>query len=183
MIDPEERDVRHPGGKPLLNKGDASNRNSKGNRPNTPHCPIINVTKELLAGRFQEYNRKYFGGALGRCRFLYLNTDVFGKYIFQDNVKDPAARSRIIIAKNVSWTEEALEEILVHEMVHMYVATILGKEHDGILGHGRRFRRECRRIKREHGLEIRIHPYHLYRLRKDYLPKTWEKVVLWLIDW
>lgn len=143
---------------------------------------MIQLTKDLLAERFRTYNQKYFGGALGRCRFSCLYTDVFGEYFYQENKKDPV-KSRITLAKNVRWTEDALEEILVHEMVHMYIRTVLEIKHDGLMGHGPRFRRECRRIKRDHSLDIQVHPYHLYPLRKDDPPRIWEKVVLWLIDW
>ena len=69
----------------------------------------------------------------------------------------------------------------MHEMIHMYVRTVEGKRMDGLLGHGRRFRRHCRRLKRDYGLLIRIHSDFGY-INPKLKPKLWEKIMLWIID-
>lgn len=139
------------------------------------------VTKQALNKRFNEYNRLYFNNQLGKCRLSCLYMKDFGAYFFNDKKKD-VVKSQIFIAKNVRWTEEALRDTLIHEMIHMYVRTILCKKHDGLLGHGCAFRKECRRIKKEFGLNITIHGFEIEGLRKEPPTKLWEKVLLCIID-
>jgi len=139
------------------------------------------ITKDELVPRFNEYNRLYFNGELGKCKFFWLvcNKGTFGKYSYADTKNGRV--SRIGVARNVPWTEENLKRLLVHEMIHMYVATVEGKPYDGVLGHGRRFRAHCRRLKRDFGLVITIlADYNC--LQKEMKPKLWEKVLQWLID-
>ena len=107
---------------------------------------------ELLSEKFDEYNKLYFGGKLGKCRFYFLSKKcgMLGKYLFY--VKN--SESRIGIKKDIENFEFRLKEILIHEMVHMYVTTVDGVKHDGLFGHGRRFRKQKRRLKKEFGLHI-----------------------------
>ena len=89
--------------------------------------------------------------------------------------------SKIGVARNTIWIEENLRELLVHEMIHMYIRTIEGKAYDGVLGHGRRFRAHCKRLRDRFGLNIRIHGDFGYIHKKNY-PKKNGKILLWLID-
>lgn len=144
---------------------------------------MMNVTKELIKDRYDKYNRAYFGGVLGKCRFFFLNKNCpcFGRYTCHRNSKGELI-SDIWVGRNTVWNEENLREILIHEMIHMYVRTIDNRRVDGILGHGWRFMRQCHRIKREYGIGIRKHPNFGFINKKLY-PKMWERVVLFLIDW
>lgn len=63
----------------------------------------------------------------------------------------------------------------------MYVRTIEGVRIDGVLGHGRHFRKHCRRLLKDYGLKIEVHPKFEY-INKKLFPKMWERVILWLID-
>lgn len=115
----------------------------------------MDIKKEELQRKFNEYNNLYFEGKLGPCRFYFLSKKcgIYGKYI--DPLKSNGEReSRIGINKYLVPDEEFLKKLLVHEMVHMYVATIQGVRHDGLFGHGFRFRRHKRRLKRDFGLKI-----------------------------
>lgn len=86
-----------------------------------------------------------------------------------------------MLGKCVMWTDQVLKEVLVHEMIHMYNTTIESERCDGLLGHGRRFRRQRRRLMKEHGLKISIHDgYEFIDDRPE--PALWEKVILWIID-
>lgn len=140
------------------------------------------LTREEIKRRFDIYNAKYFGGKLGKCRFFIFpkNTLAFGKYT-DNTLKDGSIRSSIHIGQSTVWTEKKLELIIVHEMIHMYVRTIEGVRFDGLLGHGRHFRRQQKRLKKEFGLKIEVHPNFEPKPPKQY-PKTWERVLLWLID-
>lgn len=95
----------------------------------------IVIDKQELKRRYNEYNNLYFGGRLGKCSLSYNYITPFGRYIY-----DQKARSTIIISKNVRWTDKALGDVLVHEMVHMYLRTVLHIRLDGLFGHGPVFR-------------------------------------------
>lgn len=58
------------------------------------------------------------------------------------------------LKKDIDDFEYKLKEILIHEMVHMYVRTVEGVKHDGLFGHGRRFKKHKRRLKKEFGIFI-----------------------------
>ena len=139
------------------------------------------LTKKDIKERFDKYNKMYFGGKLGKCEILWglVNNADYGAYHAHE--KEDGLHSRIWVGRNTIWTEEGLRELLVHEMIHMYVRTVEGKRMDGLLGHGRRFRRHCRRLKRDYGLLIRIHSDFGY-INSKLKPKLWEKIVLWIID-
>lgn len=140
------------------------------------------LTKKDIKERFEQYNRLYFGGKLGKCNFFWMspNYGTYGKYSDKYNNKNELISS-IGIARNTVWTEENLRELLVHEMIHMYVRTIEGIKLDGVIGHGRHFRAHCSRIKKDYNLNIRIHGDFGY-IKKELSPKLWEKVLLWLLD-
>jgi hypothetical protein len=98
--------------------------------------------------------------------------------------KNGKRKYRIRLTSDVKWTVEALRDVLIHEMIHHYVVAIDGcKGIDGfswygLFGHGKRFRRQVRRIKREHGLKIHIHgDSNLYH-KNERVPTTrWGKFV------
>ena len=139
-------------------------------------------TKKDLKDRFEKYNELYFYGRLGKCKFHWMspNGGDYGEYTVQYNKSGIV--SSIGVARNTVWTEENLMEILVHEMIHMYIRTVEGKKFDGILGHGVRFRSHCKRLKKDYGLCVRIHPTFGY-INKKLSPKLLGRVILWLFDW
>lgn len=143
----------------------------------------MKITKEDLKVRFDEYNRLYFGGKLGKCTFSARKIGSFGFYFFK-TAKSGKLESRITLTTNVNWTEDSLRDVLVHEMIHHYVVTIDGcKWVDGwswygLFGHGKHFRRQVRRIERENGLKIYIHGYPaLYHKHEKIPTTTWGKFV------
>lgn len=142
----------------------------------------MKLSKELIKNRFDIYNAKYFEGKLGKCKFYIFNKTIyaFGKYS-DILLKNGKIDSRIYIGQYFKLTEENLERILVHEMIHMYVRTIEGVKFDGLLGHGRHFRKHQKRLNKEFGLNIEVHP-RLECVNGKPLPKRWERILLWLID-
>ena len=140
------------------------------------------VDTKLIEKRFTEYNQKYFNNKLGKCRFSFYYTDVFGSYVYNKKIKNKP-KSSITISKSVNWTEEAFKEVLIHEMIHMKIRTVYHIPHDGVLGHGIFFFFECLRIRMKYGIKIKKHPFHLLHLKKGLKPKMWEKVLLFIIDW
>ena len=142
----------------------------------------MKITKEDLKARFDEYNRLYFGSVLPRCEFSVIKLSCLGRYMFSFG-KNGKRKYRIRLTSDVNWTEETLRDVLIHEMIHHYIVAIDGcKGIDGfswygLFGHGKRFRRQVRRIKQEHGLQVHIHP-HMYYHKGEKFPTTrWGKLV------
>lgn len=141
----------------------------------------IEVTKQEIASRFARYNQMYFGGRLGRCRFSYQPCFYLGMYQYFPEAKG-RPRSKITINSKVCWTDETLRTVIVHEMVHMYTRTVLNVRYDGVFNHGIRFKRECRRLKRDFGIVITTNGYDLHYLKNTPYPKLWERVLQFLLD-
>ena len=137
----------------------------------------------LLREKFDEYNKLYFNDKLGSCQFSYLNKNnsAYGRYS-RRKTSSGQETSRIWMGRCIAWNEERLQEILLHEMIHMYVETVKHKHYDGLFGHGWRFRRQCHRLKRWHVVKVRVHP-HYERLDKSLEPKWWDTALTYLIDW
>ena len=142
----------------------------------------MKITKEDLKARFDEYNRLYFGSALPRCEFSVTKLSCLGRYMFSSG-KNGKRKYRIGLTCDVNWTEDSLRDVLIHEMIHHYVVAIDGcKGIDGfswygLFGHGKRFRRQVRRIKRQFGQIIHIHPHHIYHIRERVPTSWWGKFV------
>ena len=142
----------------------------------------MKITKEDLKVRFDEYNRQYFDSVLPRCEFSVIKLSCLGRYMFSSG-KNGKRKYRIRLTSDVNWTEESLRDVLIHEMIHHYVVAIDGcKGIDGfswygLFGHGKRFRRQVRRIKRQFGQNIHIHPHHIYHIRERVPTSWWGKFV------
>lgn len=143
----------------------------------------MKVTKQLLKELYVQYNEKYFGGVLGECDFFLIpKTD--GTLGFYRTKMDRCGklRDRIWIGTSVVWNDELLRNVLVHEMAHMYVHRINGRRHDGLLGHGRYFRKQVRRIKRDFGFDIDDRFEKVEYLNPKFQIRLWERLILWIID-
>ena len=120
----------------------------------------MELTKELIKIRFDEYNRLYFNGKLGKCTFGFITSYNEGVGEFSSKQDDKGKKYGCIrMSKLVAWNEETLREVLLHEMIHMYNQTVeLGLASiwpfNGLFFHGFFFKRQCRRIKMEYGIEV-----------------------------
>lgn len=133
------------------------------------------ITNEDIKIRFDEYNKKYFGGVLPKCK-CHSRRDKrssFGTYTYTR--KNGKIEGHIWIARDVDWSEEDLREVIVHEMIHHYVRTIEGHK-GGLFGHNWRFRRQCRRIKREYGINIHVHSTHIYHIGEKRPTNLFQKI-------
>ena len=115
----------------------------------------LKITKDLIASKFDECNRKYFNGILEPCKFhtfrMPRTFGMYGRLMYKGKYV-----GNIWIASNVKWTEEAFTETVIHEMIHHYITTI--EKHESIIfKHGWRFKRQCRRLKREFGITIDLY--------------------------
>lgn len=111
--------------------------------------------KKVLAALFDECNRQYFDGGLRRPRFsLYKSDNQYGRYTCH-RVKS-GIEGHIWISYSHDWDHNLLKTLMIHEMIHHRVKTVEHRN-GGLFGHNWRFRRECRRLRREFGLVIPIH--------------------------
>ena len=127
----------------------------------------MEITKELLKQKFEEYNKLYFNNELPMCTFSYnYMRFAFGLYTIRTRYKERKV-GHIRISKSIDLDEEMLRQLLVHEMIHHYVHFIDGVSFDGFFSHGRHFVRQIKRIKKEHGLEILVcYPDWYFRKEK-----------------
>lgn len=123
----------------------------------------MEVTKVVLREKFNEYNKEYFNGKLGKCVFSMLpsNMTYFGMFTTKRD-KNGKEYGWIRLGKRVKWDEELMKGVLLHEMVHMYNHLVEGGfagvwPFNGLFWHGFFFKRKCRRIKRRYGFKIPVH--------------------------
>lgn len=143
----------------------------------------MKVTKELLKELYEEYNQTYFDGVLGKCEFsLYpKSTGFLGSYRDRYD-RNGKPKDRIWIGTCVKWNEPLLREVLIHEMIHMYNRRIDGRKRDGLLGHGRYFRKQVRRIRKQFGIDVDDRFKEIEYLNPKFQPKRWELILSWIID-
>ena len=74
----------------------------------------MTITKELLREKFDVFNERYFEGKLAVPAFLFMTgrMGLFGKY------RDWGNGPLIYINKSYDLSEEDLDDLLVHEMIH-----------------------------------------------------------------
>ncbi len=116
-------------------------------------------TVEYIQTRFDEYNARFFNGSLppipirlshakgflGKVTYSRTRKGFFGGYentgfVLRINVR-------------IDLPEEQIEDTILHEMVHYYIAVNQWRDSST---HGRLFRREMERINREGGRHITI---------------------------
>lgn len=128
----------------------------------------IKITREDLERRFKEYNEKYFDGILPKCRMsVNASQGGYGCYVAPDG-KVPM----IYMCKSVYWTDESLKLILIHEMVHHYVSSVI-KPKFYTFPHGYLFRKKCKELKKKYGLKVGLHDIDNPPFKNEILPTTW----------
>lgn len=135
----------------------------------------MRITKEDIRERFEKYNDLYFGGILPRCKFHLHRTkrSPLGTYTY--SFKNGKPIGEIWIAYNVEWSEETLCRVIVHEMIHHYVRVIEGKK-GGIFGHNWRFKRQCKRIRKNYGVKINTCDYDIYFIGEKKPTNLFQKI-------
>lgn len=120
------------------------------------------LTNSTLRILYHECNIKYFNGILAHCEVCVFN-DYTRIAFYNKSIRKNKVYGKIYINKNVEWTDESLKNVLIHEMIHHYVAQV-DKRYSfddltwyGLFGHGFHFRRQCRRIKKNYGVNVNIH--------------------------
>ena len=116
-------------------------------------------TVSYIQSRFDEYNARYFGGSLppipiklshakgflGKVTFTRRKQGLFSRYHNEDFV--------LRINVRIDLPEALIEDTILHEMIHYYIA--VNQWHDTST-HGQLFRREMARINAEGNRHITI---------------------------
>ena len=125
----------------------------------------MEIAKEDLRLRFDEYNQLYFEGKLKRAKMGFLSTSfktivgIFEFEIVQNRrVKNPSIK----VSKRINWDEEKLRRVLLHEMAHLSVTQKYRKGKK----HGIAFIKECKRIESQYNVKV----WHSW-MRKGYIDK------------
>ena len=113
----------------------------------------MEMTETLIEQKFREYNHLYFNGELPLPQFgllkSYLTCGYFScnKIIGRRKLKKP----RIEISCYFDWEEDDLRNVMVHEMIHYYLAY---KHIDTLITHGEAFQKMSEDVNRQYGLNI-----------------------------
>lgn len=130
----------------------------------------LTLTVDLLAEKFDEYNKLYFGGKLPKPSFgFHRSFKVYG--YFKCNFHAPGSRiinPLISISEYYDFDDESLRDILVHEMIHFKLER--RKKPCG-MGHGPEFMEEAKRLNETYGLHIEPNPYFENARIKETAPK------------
>ena len=111
------------------------------------------LTIDDLKSRFKEYNKLYFNKELRMPKFkLERLKNSLALFFFSRPLTGELKQKEIWFNTNYVWTDEAIKDVLIHEMIH-YWLFIHG--HSGSR-HGIRFRLKCKEIKKTDGTIITI---------------------------
>lgn len=124
----------------------------------------MEITTEIITDKFAEYNQLYFGGELPLPKIQLLKSFYTCGYF---SCKKPKGRQRLKgqrleVSCYYDWDEEALRDIIVHEMIHYYLAY---KHIDNQLTHGEAFLNMSHDLNERFGLNVtkRVNGYGFKR--------------------
>ena len=114
---------------------------------------VANIQNMQLA--FNECNEKYFEGKLPFPQFELLHSFRTCGYFDCDYEQGWFSRTlynfRISMTDYYDFTPRQFEDILVHEMIHYYLAYF---GIDKSLSHGREFKKKAKRLNQAYGLNV-----------------------------
>jgi len=125
----------------------------------------MEIAKEDLRLRFDEYNQLYFDGKLKRAKMGFLSKSfktIVGIFEFEIDKKRRVKHPSIKISKRIVGNEEKLKSVLLHEMAHLSVTQKYRKGKK----HGIAFIKECKRIESQYKVKV----WHSW-MRKGYIDK------------
>lgn len=103
---------------------------------------------------FSECNKKYFNCSLPRPKFTIISkTRILGRFEYNKNKngKHPIKWQELKVSDCYDYPEQVFREIIVHEMIHYYIAWNGIKDNKA---HGREFRRMANELNEKYGLNI-----------------------------
>ena len=100
---------------------------------------------------FRDYNNCYFGGVLPMPEFEITDSFKFFGYFHSNIYNNTTVNPLIQISGNWEYSESQFRDILVHEMIHYYLA-YTGRDIVG--SHGTEFMNMAYRLNHDYGLNI-----------------------------
>lgn len=111
---------------------------------------------------FKEYNSLYFKNKLPLCRFgIHTSYDYLGWFNCYKNLYKPGKyhRMSITMSDRFDYTEEEFKQILLHEMLHLYLVHTKSAI-EGNLDHGELFLKTMAEFNKKFGLNIKVRYDH-----------------------
>ncbi len=125
----------------------------------------MEIAKEDLRLRFDEYNQLYFEGKLKRAKMGFLSKSfktIVGIFEFEIDKNRRVKNPSIKVSKRIDWDAEKLKSVLLHEMAHLSVTQKYRKSKK----HGLAYIKECKRIESQYNVKV----WHCW-MRKGYIDK------------
>lgn len=108
------------------------------------------LDKSELKRMHLKYNQMYFGGRLSMPDFKFINAKrPFGRFRADKKTSEIG-----ISAYRKGWTEDFLNDVLIHEMIHQYVYERMWGCRYSLVQHGLQVHFMRWRLKRKYGLNI-----------------------------
>ena len=113
----------------------------------------MEVTTEIIANKFREYNKTFFNNELPTPKFGLLKSYMTCGYFSCKKIvgKRRLNGQRLDISVYYDWDENELRNVIVHEMIHYYLAH---KHIDNELTHGEAFMEMANKFNNEYGMKI-----------------------------
>jgi len=113
----------------------------------------MEITTELLTEKFREYNRLYFNNELYLPRMRLLKSFRMCGYFSCKKIigRRRLRGERLEVTCYYDWPEDALRDVIVHEMIHYYLAF---KHIDNDLTHGEAFHEMSEYLNNKYGLHV-----------------------------
>ncbi len=116
-------------------------------------APHKGITEELLNRKCQEYNALYFAGRLPSCTVHFCSGLITGKRPALGVYRSHNA-TILIDYYSTYLTDCCLRAVIVHEMIHHYVASCFPRALSAETHHGPTFQKIRRLLNRKYGLRI-----------------------------
>lgn len=113
----------------------------------------MEITIGILVRKFREYNQLYFNNELPQPRFGLLKSYRTCGYFSCKKIigKRRLQGQRLDISVYYDWDENELKSVIVHEMIHYYLAY---KHIDNEVTHGEAFHEMAKHYNEKYGLKV-----------------------------
>ena len=115
----------------------------------------MEITTEIITPKFKEYDRLYFNRELPMPRIQLLKSFRILGYFSCNKIIDRRRPKGLCleISCYYDWEEDALRDVIVHEMIHYYLAF---KHIDNYLTHGEEFLKMAEELNSKYGLNVTV---------------------------
>ena len=115
----------------------------------------MEITTEIITQKFKEYDRLYFNRELPMPRIQLLKSFRTLGYFSCNKIigRRRLKGQRLEISCYYDWQEDALRDVIVHEMIHYYLAY---KHIDNNISHGEEFQKMAQEMNDKYGLNVTV---------------------------